>query len=339
MNLRPQQTGVKIPKCFGLGTQDSGETNLSLSSLKTTSGYSEAILEDRIMKRIVILVVLVLLAGVAGIVVRSANRPNGTVAELRGLVSHNATGDVRDEIRQTYQLSPGATVELSNLNGSIKIETSQTNTAEVLIERTADSQDSLSRRKVMVDADNSGLRIRGQRGDAGFLSRIFGSRPSEKVTLKLPRQISLIVKGVNGAIMVGELDGPVDVRGINGRVQIAQATGRADFKGINGNIVVGLRDLMTDGVSLNGINGNIELQLAQSVNADLDAKGMNGRVVSDMPGVVVEKDKRGSFSAHIGTGGSAIAVHGINGNVRLTSAQVLTTAVETLDKSSAAKGN
>ena len=61
--------------------------------------------------------------------------------------------------------------------------------------------------------------------------------------------------------------------GINGRVQIGSAVGRATFKGINGNMVVGLKKIDQDGVTLNGINGNIELQLGSDVNADFDARG------------------------------------------------------------------
>ncbi len=270
------------------------------------------------MKRILILIALVGLAGIAGVVVRSSSGDNGTIAELRGLVAHKASGDVREEIRQTYELSPRARVELSNLNGSIKIETSDTKTADVYIERTAKSRNALTRRKITVEADANGLRIRGEKGGGGFFSRIFGSKPSERITLKLPRAISLYAKGVNGSVIVGDLEGPVEVRGVNGRVQIAGATGTADFKGINGNIVVGLKSLNTDGVSLSGINGNIELQVSGEVNADLDAHGMNGRVVSDLPNVSIDKTKHGAYSARIGAGGSAINAKGINGNIRLT---------------------
>ena len=268
------------------------------------------------MKRIVILIVLVLLAGIAGVVVRSSS--GGTVAELRGLVSHNNTGDVREEIRQRYELSPGARVELTGLNGAVKIETSDTKTAEVYIERTASSQEVLSHRKVTIEADANSLRIRGAKGNGGFFSRFFGSSAAERVTLKLPRQISLYAKGVNGSFLTSDIDGPVEVSGVNGRVQIASAVGRARFKGINGNVVVGLKNLDQDGVTLSGINGNIELQCGADVNADLDARGMNGRVVSDLPGVSIDKSKRGSYWARIGTGGSGISAKGINGNIRLT---------------------
>ena len=265
------------------------------------------------MKRIVILIVLVTIAGVAGVVVRSSSG-----CRLRGLVSHNNASDVREEIRQNYELSPGARVELTGLNGAVKIETSDSKTAEVYIERTAATQEALNRRKVTIEADANSLRIRGEKGDGGFFDRFFGSSATEKVTLKLPRQISLYAKGVNGPFVTSEIEGPVEVAGINGRVQIGSAMGRATFKGINGSMVIGLKKLDIDGVSLSGINGNIELQLASDVNADFDARGMNGRVSSDLPNVEIDKTKRGSYWARIGTGGTGITAKGINGNIRFT---------------------
>lgn len=265
------------------------------------------------MKRIVILIVLVGLAAIAGVVARSASK-----AELIGIVSHHSTSDVRQEIRETYQLSPGARVELAGLNGPVKIETSDTKTAEVYIERTASTQEALERRKVTIEANADSLRIRGEK-DGGFFSRLFGGSASERVTLKLPRQISLQGKGVNGSFVSDEIDGSVEISGINGKVQIANAAGRASFKGVNGSIVVGLKKLDVDGVTLSGINGNIELRLASDVNADFDARGMNGRVISDLPNVSIEKEgKHGNYSARIGSGGSGITAKGINGNIRLT---------------------
>src|ERR1700741_302157 len=197
------------------------------------------------MKRILILVALVVIAGIAGIV-----RSHSKAGDFDRLVSHNATEQVREEIRQSYPLAPGASVDISNINGAIRIDTSDTNTAEVYIERLASSQESLGRRKVIIESDSNNLKSHGERVDVGFFERLFGSSPSEKLTLKLPRQIALHTKGVNGAVIVAELDGPVDVRGVNGRVQIAVANGAAEFKGINGNITIGLKRLNRDGVTL-----------------------------------------------------------------------------------------
>ncbi|MEN3330423.1 MAG: hypothetical protein V7638_5230 [Acidobacteriota bacterium] len=276
------------------------------------------------MKRIVILIVLVALAGVAG-VVRSSVK---SVSELRGLVSHKNMADVRQEIRQSYELAPGARVELVGLNGAVKIETSDTKTAEVYIQRTASCQEAMDRRKITIEADANGLRIRGEKSDdAGFFSRFFGTS-NERTTLKLPRQIALNAKGVNGSFITGDIDGAVEITGVNGRVQVGSAVGTALFKGINGNMVVGLKSIAQDGVTLSGINGNIELQLGADVNADFDARGMNGQVVSDLPNVSIDKEKRGEFWARIGTGGAGISAKGINGNIRITRAAVETSPAE-----------
>lgn len=264
------------------------------------------------MKRLILLVVLVLLAGIAGIVARSSSR-----GEIKELVSHS-TGDAKQVIRESYDLAPGAQVELAGLNGSVKIETSDTNKADIYIERTASSEEDLQRRTITIQATANSLRIRTEKHSTGFFSRFFGSDASERVTLKLPRQISLNTKGVNGPVTVGELDGSVEMAGINGKVEIASAAGTASFKGVNGSIVVGLKRLSADGVTLSGINGNIELQLPADANADLETKGMNGRVTSDLPNVTVDKSSHGNYGARIGTGGNSITAKGINGNIRLT---------------------
>lgn len=272
------------------------------------------------MKRIVIVIVLVVLAGIAGVVVRSSSSDTGTVAEIRDLVTHNAADGVVTTIQETYQLAPGARVELGGFNGSVQIETSDTQTAEVRIERRASSQEALDRRRINIEADANTLRIRAETVDHNFLAKLFGSKASETVTLKLPRQISLYAKGVNGAFVAGEIDGPVEVGGINGKVRVANAAGSATLKGINGNILVGLKNIGPDGVTLSGINGSIELQLPADLNADFDARGINGRVIADIPNVVVDRGKRRSYWARIGSGGNGITAKGINGNIRLTRA-------------------
>src|ERR1051325_11399634 len=207
------------------------------------------------MKRIVILLVLVAVAGAAGVVVRSSSS-NGTV--LHELVSHNAEDSVRDEIRQSYELAPGARVEVFGINGPVKVETADTKTAEVYVERTGSCQEELDRRKVYIEGSADRLSIRAETTAHNFFAKLFGSRASEKVTLKVPRQIALAAKGVNGSVVVGEIEGPVELGGINGKVNVAKATGVASFKGINGNIFAGIKSIDQEGVTLSGITGNVE---------------------------------------------------------------------------------
>ena len=280
------------------------------------------------MKRVLIVAALVIIAAVAGIV-RSHTRVSRNGLQFNVSSSAQPGSEVREEIRKSYDLSPNAEVEVRGINGSVTIETGDSKTAEVYIVRTGQDQDALNKRKIVIDSTATSLTIHGEKGDVGFLDHLFGSNPSEKVTLKLPKQVQLATRGVNGSVTVGDLDGSIAVSGVNGRVDVGQATGSAEFHGVNGNISVALKQLQKQGVRISGVNGNIELRIADGLNADLETHGMNGSVRSDVSEIIVNKSEHGNkYSAQIGTGGNPITVSGVNGNVRLTRAASAATATK-----------
>lgn len=270
------------------------------------------------MKRVLIVVVLVVIAAIAGLW-RANSRSGSAVNQASAAGTSESAGDQREEIRKSYQLSPGAQVTISGINGKVDIQTSETDTAEVYVLRTAGSRESLDRRRVVIEQTPSSLLVRAESNNVSWWQRIFGRNPHEEVTIKAPRRIALALKGINGRVNGGDIDGSVDIKGINGRVELGQAKGSAKVSGINGNISVGLQELDERGVQASGINGSLELRLANGVNADLVAKGINGKLRSDIPEVPIGKGEHGSrYSARIGNGGSPINVSGINGNVLLT---------------------
>lgn len=269
------------------------------------------------MKRLIIVVLLVGIAAVAGIV-RSNSLSGRSLSQLPesiGFHSDEAGEQVREEIRQSFELARGARVRVAGINGSVKIETADIQTAELLIERTASSKSALSRRRIDIESSPGRLEIRGV-GRAGFFKRLFSSKAAENVTLRLPREVELKTDGVNGSVSIGQVDGPVEVHGVNGKVEVAQATKSAEVSGVNGNVSLALKDVTGKSVRLSGINGNIELSLADGLGAQLEAHGMNGNVVSDLPDFVLDRAKHGNYSAHVGEGGASIAANGINGNIR-----------------------
>ena len=278
------------------------------------------------MKRIIIVVLLVGIAAVAGIV-RSYSKAGHSISEIPRAIGgeSQSQGDVREEIRKNFDLSPGARVEVAGINGAVKVETADTKTAELYVERIGKSPEALARRKIVIESSANSLTIRGKTGDVGFFGRIFGSSPRERVTLKLPRQVNFVASGVNGAVAVGEIDGPVEIHGVNGKVEVAGASGTAEFHGVNGNISVALRRLDQEGLSINGVNGNIDIRLAEGIGAELEAHGMNGNVVSDLPDFSLEKAKHGNYHARVGSGGNSISANGINGNIRLSRATMAST--------------
>lgn len=225
----------------------------------------------------------------------------------------------RDEIRQTYELAPGARVEVERINGTVDIETSEGNGAEVHIIRSARNREDLNYKKIHIEATGSMLAVRGEKENERWGSDRRNVR--HRVVLRVPRRIDLNVSGVNGRVNVGEVDGPVEVSGINGRVEVGQAVGYTSLSGINGAVGITIARLGQKGINVSGINGRVELRFTDDLNADLDVTGINGSVQADVPNVTVQgKMSRSNFRAKIGTGGTRISVSGINGGVRLVRA-------------------
>ena len=226
----------------------------------------------------------------------------------------------KDEIHQSYQLSPGARVEVRGINGAVDIETAAGTTAEVNIVRSARTREDLNYHKIIIEATATGLVVRGEKEG----ERERGSRDRQvrqRVMLRLPRQVDLGVSGVNGRVNVGEIDGPVRLNGINGRAEVAQAVGYSELNGINGHVRITISRLSEQGIRVSGINGGVELRFTDDVNADLDVTGINGPVNADLPNVTLTgKLNRQDVHAKIGSGGSPIRVSGINGTVKLTRA-------------------
>ncbi|HYX40620.1 MAG TPA: hypothetical protein VE821_02925, partial [Pyrinomonadaceae bacterium] len=203
--------------------------------------------------RIFLVVVLVVAAWVVG--------------RQLGIGSH---GEGRFELNQNYQLAPGARVDVSGINGPVEIATSDTDTAEVHILITARDEEALENHPINVQQSGSNLTIHGEnRSGWRFWRWLKGSEDvHQSVTLKLPRQVELSARGVNGRVSVGALDGAVHIAGVNGKVEIERATGAADVSGINGAVSLGLAHLGAEAPRVSGVNGRVELRLADDVNAD-----------------------------------------------------------------------
>ena len=277
------------------------------------------------MKRVAIVVVLVVAAAILGLW-RTSGGVRQSLNRVVGASGEQSPGDAREEIRKSFELQPGARIDVVGINGKVDIQTSDTRTAEVYVLRTAGGQEGLRRRQVTIEQTSAGLVIKGRQVGHGFWEHLFGTKATEDVTIKAPRQIALGLKGINGRVTGGDIAGALEVKGVNGGVNLGQANDTVTISGVNGNISVGLNSLTDSGARVSGVNGNIELKLASGLNAQLTAKGMNGNVRSEIPGLTIDKEEYGSrYSARIGNGGPPLTFSGINGNVRLTRANYVAT--------------
>ncbi len=264
----------------------------------------------------------------------------------------------REEIRQSRKLTQGAKVFIIGLNdarvdsngkeafvmginGGVKVETADTDTAEVLIVRSARSREDLLHRKVEVsNEENLFIRIEDdstpnpRRSVNSKIRRKMSipieddSNPvpeiRERVILKLPRQAGLEIHVVYGAVTVGATDGRLEIRNVDGPIRVARTAGPVAVSNVNGPIDITFAPLAASSINIGRVNGDINLRFEGEVNAELNAWSVIGAIKPDFPNVEIRRTEQGwwwaSLKARIGSGGLGIEIHNVNGNVTLSKA-------------------
>jgi hypothetical protein len=239
----------------------------------------------------------------------------------------------REEINQTYELAPGARVEVSSISGPVVVETSDTRTAEVHIVRSAETEAELACYRTIVEHSASSLVIRNEQDRTRGCRNI---RAHQRVLLRLPRAVSLRANSISGNVTVGgveggvrlssisgnvriaEVDGTLELNSISGGVEVAQSAGYSNISSVSGSVNLAVARLGERGIDINSISGRVELHLAGDLNADVSVDSISGSVHSDVPNVTVSKVGSSSFRARVGAGGAPISISSVSGSVRLS---------------------
>ena len=276
-------------------------------------------------------------------------------AAPRAVTTETAQRDFneRDEFNQTYQLAPGARVEVSSISGSVKISNSETGTAEVQIIRTARTRADLEYYKIEVQQTGNSLVVRGGIHEPD--ERRNNIQVNQQVILKLPRRIDLSVSSISGSVRVGDVDGPVQASSISGSANIGNVAGKLRLSSVSGSVEVGnvgadarvssvsgnvglgqvndsldvssvsggvkatLISLSPRGIHIKSVSGSVEIGFMSDVNADFNAENISGQVYLNVPNVSRESEEKSTtVRARIGAGGTPITITSVSGNIRLT---------------------
>ena len=259
----------------------------------------------------------------------------------------------REEINQTYQLAPGARVEVSSIRGGVEITTADTATAEVHIIRSARTRADLEYHKIEIEHAANSLVVRGVQEPAQ--RRRENIQVDHHVVLKLPRRIDLSISSISGQLKAGDVDGETRVSSISGSARIGDVGGKLQVSSISGSLEVGnvgaearvtsisgnlrlgqvngsldvssvsggltatLTNLSPQGIHIKSVSGSVEIGFKSEVNADFNAEHVSGQVYLDVPNVIRDGEERSSsVRARIGAGGTPITISSVSGNIRLT---------------------
>jgi hypothetical protein len=248
------------------------------------------------------------------IMLRSAARSLAiALLAISPLAAAHSPGVTR-EFKQSYPLQADGTFELSNVNGTVRIEGWDKDVVEVSAVKTTQDKESLLD-LVAIDVDSKP----GAFSISTRYPQESGVEVAVEYTIHVPRRAHLNhLSTVNGTLRLTELDGIGDLHTVNGNIEIFEGRGNVHAHTTNGNVYLELRNPADSrGAFAETTNGSVLLAIPTDLHADLEARCMNGSFSSELPFVMQGATQPRVLHGKLGHGGLPIHLGTVNGGIRI----------------------
>jgi hypothetical protein len=226
----------------------------------------------------------------------------------------------KDQWKKSYPLAPGGQLQITNINGAIEVEATDSATVEVVADRTArattqeGAKDLLQRIEMREQASPDRVSI-----EVKLPSGFRGGNAEIGFVVKVPRTAALTLSNTNGKILVTGSGGAVSADVTNGSVTGRALTGAVDASTTNGSVSIDMDAVAKDGIKLGTTNGGIQLTLPATAQAEIKASCVNGGV--NTANLTLESQgtqSRRRIDAKLNGGGARIDLNTTNGGIKIT---------------------
>ena len=229
--------------------------------------------------------------------------------------------EARNEWDQRYKVTAGATLDLRETNGRIRVEAG-TASDEIVVHAVRvvkgpneeAAKAGLAEFAIREQATPDRVEI-----DSSDATRAFMSRLSRRVDydVKMPKTGQLTIKSTNGEITVKSIAGLVRIETVNGEVDLSGIERGADVTAVNGRVQVEVTSLGEQGVRCKTTNGQITVTIPTTAKATVAARVTNGVVQTENLSIQTTESSHRRLDGTIGGGGPEIRLDTTNGAVRL----------------------
>ncbi len=234
--------------------------------------------------------------------------------------SKNTILDETERFEQSYPFNKNGKIEVSNLNGSIKIESWDKAEIKVIATKTANTKERLADVEINIDATQDSFRTKTDYKNSRNRGWSKDDRLSVEFELFVPRTAVLSkIESVNGSVDVSNMTNYTEVSAVNGSVKATNLRGTAKLSTVNGTVYADFDDLNDDStISLGTVNGTVKLSIPSNANATVKANTMNGSISNEFglpirKGTYVGRDLYGK----IGNGNVKIKLSSVNGGLSI----------------------
>lgn len=226
--------------------------------------------------------------------------------------------DETERFEQSYPLNADGRVSVSNINGSIRIESWDRPEVKLEAVKIADSREHLAEFSVKINSQSDYLDVETEYEKQN--NRQYGRNYKTEVQYRLtvPRTAVLDeIETVNGEINISNTTNITKASAVNGKVVAVNLQGTAKLSTVNGTVVADFDRLQTASkISLDTVNGTVNLTIPSDADATVKADTVNGNISNEF-GLPVRKGKYvgRDLYGRIGSGDVQIKLNSVNGGL------------------------
>jgi len=235
----------------------------------------------------------------------------------------------RTEVK-TFNISRGGKVSVENVNGTIRVESWNSDQVSLQITKTVragdseDAEEYFGKVWVEIETGSNYVKVRthySHEDGWGILDWIFhggSGRANIDYVLKVPSSVKVDAGTTNGNVDVHDVSGYVKVSSTNGHLSLEGVGGFVEGSTTNGGITASLSSSNKfEELRLHTTNGSIKVYFPEEINADIHAHTTNGSIRSEFPITVEGGFLSKSIDGKINDGGNEIDLSTTNGSIEL----------------------
>ena len=242
-------------------------------------------------------------------------------------VSASAT-TLTETVDKTFDVKPGASVVVSNVNGGITVTSwDQPRVRVVAVKKVQGGREvakqAMKELQVQMQPRNGGLVVKTEypehEGISSFFDWLTGNDAQAQVRYEVtvPKTMNLDISNTNGGISVTDVAGKHDLDTTNGRIEATRCAGSLDARTTNGRIRAELVQVTRgEDIRLSTTNGAITVALPASFAGVLDAGTTNGSIHTDFP-VTTTRGDNNRLHGTVNGGGAELRARTTNGSIEI----------------------
>lgn len=239
----------------------------------------------------------------------------GTLMAL--FFSAYAHAQTTEEFHHSYPLAANGTVDISNVNGRVRITGTDTGEVKVDAIKRADSKEKLDEARIEVESAPTAFSLRTR-----YPEHWFGGdhQASVEYTITVPKGVRLKASVVNSSLEISGVSGEVRASSVNSSATASGLMNSAEVSSVNGRAEAQFDAMPNSGrIHVHTVNGSALVTLPASAGADVRAHTVNGSIHNDF-NLPVERPRYGPgarLEGKLGSGGADLELSSVNGSIEI----------------------